>query len=253
MVEITPQPKEASQTLSEGERLLAALIEANAKRLSEQQPQQPRVRPVAKGQARPKVPISWPFLLMVAGIVWVGFMGGSKVLSGLLTPNTTVVVYQTATAGPGGSQFTRSTPPPAGPPPAEPSLPVPGDIGLPPASNTADQEVPAQAPAGTEATPIPQSVINQVVDIPVPAAAPAPKACTLQNATYTVYRTITSGGQPVGKVTAFSCATLAEAEAQADIQEATIREKLLTAAGTVLDAPPPTPHMGEMGGGGGDW
>lgn len=145
-------------------------------------------------------------------------------------------------------------------------------VATPPARILTLEELQAQAAAQAAATvqagvahaaaPVPTTapvVLNQAVDVPVAAqAAAAPVACTEANAVYTVYRTITQAGQPVGKLSAFSCASLADAEAQADVKEKAIRDQIIAnaaQAGTpvVLDAPVPTAPMGEMHGGGGSW
>lgn len=94
-----------------------------------------------------------------------------------------------------------------------------GDIIVDPAALAALPLAPVAAPA-TPPTALP------LAPVAAPAAPAAPAAaCSQATAAYRVTRLIVDGrGTPIGTVSAWSCVSAAAAEAEADRQEATLKE-----------------------------
>lgn len=162
----------------------------------EQQHQQTRVQarqrtrtlPKAGNPApqRPYVKFPAAFLIVVAVVVWIGFLGGDHLISGLLTSaTTTTIVYQTATALPGHESKPLPTLAPYVPlaPIAAPasgtgdvSLPVPATNGI--AGNEATSQAMYQATvtAVAQPTPIPSNGQMEVPAQQLPPDTQAPPA-----------------------------------------------------------------------------
>jgi len=211
---------------------------------------------------QPKVQVSWSFLGMVVVGFWLLFLGGLDVLTGMFQAPavTNTVIYQTATVLPDAAKAPISSVNPV--PTLKPIEIVPNNAVVPTLGTVPFvPNVPAEpaatsvpVPSVPEAPAAPAAVVNESVDIPVPAPPAAAEPCTANNAPYVVWRTVTAGGQPVAQISTFSCVSLSDADAKADTQEQAVRKQLLASVpNKTLDAPPPTPGMGKGGGGGGDW
>ncbi|HET8699644.1 MAG TPA: hypothetical protein VFO94_19320 [Gammaproteobacteria bacterium] len=98
------------------------------------------------------------------------------------------------------------------------------DLPAPSASLDALPDLAPPTPAPTDVPPAPQPIYQ------APAAPAPPATCDEATAPYRVTRRVELSGIPRGSITAWSCASQAEAEARANAQEAQLRATITAPA-----------------------